>query len=104
MSADSANEVLLRPAVELYTVAVCIACALLCIYAPWTVALSSYISVFMAGLFLLCGAIRLREAWVILRYRRNIRRLPSKNTMRYKVRFNALEVILQPRHLQPNRL
>ena len=76
MSANSANEVLLRPAVELYTVAVCLGCALLCFIAPWAVALSSYISFFMAGLFLLCAAIRLHDALKILRYRRNIRRLP----------------------------
>lgn len=76
MAAQSANEVLLRPAVELYTVAVCVACALLCVFAPWAVALSSHISLVMGGIFLLCGGIRFQDAWIIIRYRRNIRRLP----------------------------
>lgn len=76
MAADSANEVLLRPPVELYTVFVCLGCALVCLFAPWAVALSSHIGWAMAAVFLLFGGIRLRDAWIVLRYRRNIRRLP----------------------------
>lgn len=76
MAADSANEVLLRPAVELYTVVVCIACAFLCIFAPWAVALSSHIGLGMAAAFILFALIRLRDAWIVIRYRRNIRQLP----------------------------
>lgn len=76
MSADSANEVLLRPAVELYTVAICLCCALLCIFAPWAVALSFSMGMVTAVVFLFFAAIRLKEAWIVLRYRRNIRRLP----------------------------
>jgi len=76
MAADSANEVLLRPPVELYTVLVCAACACVCLFAPWAVALSSHIGWGMAALFLLFGGVRLRDAWIVIRYRRNIRRLP----------------------------
>ncbi|VFR23841.1 Type IV secretory pathway, VirD4 components [plant metagenome] len=67
---------LLRPAVELYTVAVCAGAAFLCVAAPWALALSPEIGIGAAIAFLAFGAIRLREAHVILRYRRNIRRLP----------------------------
>ncbi|SDS62946.1 conjugative coupling factor TraD, TOL family [Pseudomonas cedrina] len=69
-------EVLLRPAVELYTVAVCAASATLCLIAPWSLALSPSLGIEAAALFAVLGNIRLRQAWVILRYRRNIRRLP----------------------------
>ncbi|ATE58739.1 type IV conjugative transfer system coupling protein TraD [Thauera sinica] len=69
-------EVLLRPAVELYTVATCAGAALLCMVAPWSLALNPLLGFGSALAFLAFGAIRLREAWVILRYRRNLRRLP----------------------------
>ncbi|MBF8164618.1 type IV conjugative transfer system coupling protein TraD [Pseudomonas mendocina] len=76
MAQSHAIEVLLRPAVELYTVAVCAAAALLSLVAPWSLALSPTIGLGSALAFLAFGAIRLRDALVILRYRRNIRRLP----------------------------
>lgn len=66
----------LRPAVELYTVAMCIAAATLCMYSPWAVALSPEIGQIAALAYALFGFIRLRQAWDVLRYRRNIRRLP----------------------------
>lgn len=76
MASSHAVEVLLRPAVELYTVAVCAAAAILCVVAPWSLALSPSLGVGAALAFLVFGAVRLRDAMVILRYRRNIRRLP----------------------------
>lgn len=76
MAQSQAVEVLLRPAVELYTVAVCAGAALLCLAAPWSLALSPLLGLGSALAFLTFGAIRLREACAILRYRRNIRRLP----------------------------
>jgi conjugative coupling factor TraD (TOL family) len=76
MAQAHAVEVLLRPAVELYTVAVCAGAAFLCIAAPWSLALSPTIGIASAAVFLLFGGVRLRDAMMILRYRRNIRRLP----------------------------
>lgn len=69
-------EVLLRPPVELYTVAVCAGAALLCVAAPWSLALSPDIGIGSALAFGIFGLLRCRDAQVILRYRRNIRRLP----------------------------
>ncbi|MFW7343930.1 type IV conjugative transfer system coupling protein TraD [Pollutimonas sp. H1-120] len=69
-------EVLLRPAVELYTVAVCAGAAILCVVAPWSLALNPSLGVGSALAFSVFGAIRFRQAQAILRYRRNIRRLP----------------------------
>lgn len=77
MAQDQSIEVLLRPAVELYTVATCICAAFLCLAAPWALALTPFFGIVAAGLFLVFAAIRLRDAWIILRYRRNIRRLPK---------------------------
>ncbi len=76
MAQPHAVEVLLRPAVELYTVAVCTGAALLCLVAPWSLALNPLLGLGAALAFLTFGAMRLRDAWAILRYRRNIRRLP----------------------------
>ncbi|ASY79779.1 conjugative coupling factor TraD, PFGI-1 class [Pectobacterium polaris] len=69
-------EVLLRPPVELYTVAVCAGAALLCVAAPWSLALNPDIGIGSALAFGIFGVLRWRDAQVILRYRRNIRRLP----------------------------
>lgn len=69
-------EVLLRPAVELYTVGACAGAAFLCLAAPWALALSPSMGIGSALAFGAFGALRLRDARVILRYRRNIRRLP----------------------------
>ena len=76
MAQSQAVEVLLRPAVELYTVAVCAGAAFLCLVAPWSLALSPLLGLGSALAFLTFGAIRFRDACAILRYRRNIRRLP----------------------------
>src|SRR6218665_400456 len=75
-SAKKTAEVRLRPAVELYAVAACAGAAFLSLVAPWSLALSPAMGVGSAMAFGAYGAIRYRDARVILRYRRNIRRLP----------------------------
>ena len=75
MAQPHSVEVLLRPAVELYTVAVCVGAAVLCLFAPWSLALSPLLGLGGAVAFLAFGTIRFCEAWAILRYRRNIRRI-----------------------------
>lgn len=69
-------EVLLRPAVELYTVGACAAAVFLCLAAPWSLALSPSVGFGSALGFTAFGTLRLKQAWQIVRYRRNIRRLP----------------------------
>lgn len=76
MAARHAIEVLLRPAVELYTVAVCVLAAILCLWAPWSLALNPIMGLGSALAFGTLGAVRGCEAWTVLRYRRTIRRLP----------------------------
>ncbi|MBG4730159.1 type IV conjugative transfer system coupling protein TraD, partial [Pseudomonas aeruginosa] len=70
-------EALLRPAVELYTTTVCFTAAALCIVAPWTFALTPLFGIVAALGFAWRGIVRLKQAGVVLRYRRNIRRLPK---------------------------
>ena len=76
MDQRHAVEVLLRPAVELYTVATCATAACLSVLAPWSLALNPRLGWAAAAAFSAFGAVRWREARTILRYRRNIRRLP----------------------------
>jgi conjugative coupling factor TraD (TOL family) len=75
MARNHALDTLLRPAVELYTVQVCLAMAFLCVFAPWAVALTPLFGLVTAVAFLVFGAYRFRQALRVLRYRRNIRRL-----------------------------
>lgn len=71
-----AMESLLRPAVELYTVGICAGASALCLHSPWAVALSPEVGTGMALAYTAFGLKRLNEARIVLRYRRNIRRLP----------------------------
>lgn len=74
--AEHVMESKLRPAVELYSVSICALSAGLCVYSPWAVALSPEIGLGAACAYGAFGAVRLRQAVAVLRYRRNIRRLP----------------------------
>ncbi|MBZ9559055.1 MULTISPECIES: type IV conjugative transfer system coupling protein TraD [unclassified Modicisalibacter] len=76
MSQNYPLESLLRPAVELYSVWMSVGCAALCLYAPWSLALAPSVGLGTAIGFLVFGAWRFQQAWVVLRYRRNMRRLP----------------------------
>ncbi|WP_442316533.1 type IV conjugative transfer system coupling protein TraD [Alcanivorax hongdengensis] len=67
---------MLRPAVELYSVGVSVGAAALCLFAPWSLALSPLLGLGAALGFLTFAVIRFHDARVILRYRRNIRRIP----------------------------
>jgi len=76
MAQPHAVEVMLRPAVELYSVGVSAAAAALCLFAPWSLALSPLLGLGASLGFLTFAVIRFRDARAILRYRRNIRRIP----------------------------
>ncbi|OLU25502.1 conjugative coupling factor TraD, PFGI-1 class [Pseudomonas sp. PA15(2017)] len=76
MARQHVIEALLRPAVELYTTTICLASAALCLWAPWMIALNPSIGAGMAAAFLLLAWHRGVDAWTVLTYQRNIRRLP----------------------------
>ena len=69
-------EAMLRPAVELNTAVVAACASYICVTAPWAVALAPVVSYVTAGVFFVFALKRTREGFRVLRYRRNIRRLP----------------------------
>ncbi|WMY72489.1 type IV conjugative transfer system coupling protein TraD [Buttiauxella selenatireducens] len=76
MSNRHVIEALLRPAVELWSALAGMMAGCICILAPWSLMLAPSVSYPLAGGFLVFAAVRGRQGLTILRYRRNIRRLP----------------------------
>jgi conjugative coupling factor TraD (TOL family) len=69
-------ESLLRPPVELVSAGVCTACALSALAAPGIFMMTPTMSMYASLAFLSFGAYRLRQGLQILRYHRNLKRLP----------------------------
>lgn len=69
-------EAMLRPAVELNTAIVAACASYICVTAPWAVALAPEVSYVTASGFAVFAVKRTQEGLRVLRYRRNIRRLP----------------------------
>ena len=76
MSAHSI-EALLRPPVELWSAGVALAAAAIAILAPWTLMMPPGVAYTAAAVLMGLGWIRGRQAWRVLRYQRNMRRLPT---------------------------
>ena len=74
-------EALLRPPVELWSTLVAFATAGIAILAPWALMMPPGVAYGAGAVLGLIGLIRGRQAWRVLRYQRNMRRLPI-----YKVR------------------
>ncbi|WP_101776042.1 type IV conjugative transfer system coupling protein TraD [Pasteurella oralis] len=75
MSNKHLVEALLRPPVELYTTAICTVAGILCIVAPWAIALRPTVGYGLAAGFFALGMKRGFEGYKIIRYQRNLRRL-----------------------------
>ena len=81
-------EALLRPPIELYSVLISTASSALCVMAPSLLMMPRSVGYASAAtLFVLVTVPRLRQAWRILRYQRNLRRLPT-----YKLRSDRVPV------------
>lgn len=76
MSDRYVMESLLRPAVELYTAGTAWSATYICLTAPWAVALAPSVSWVTAAGFGVLALQRTRQGLRILRYSRNIKRLP----------------------------
>jgi len=76
MAATYTLDALLRPPVELYTTTISYMAAALCVLAPWALALTPLFGLIAALMFAYLGTIRLMQALRVLRYQKNIRRLP----------------------------
>ena len=74
-------EALLRPPVELWSTLVAFATAGIAILAPWALMMPPGVAYGAGAVLGLIGLIRGHQAWRVLRYQRNMRRLPN-----YKVR------------------
>lgn len=76
MSQKHNLEALLRPPVEFYPAAVHATCSLVCIGAPWSLALTPSIGYGLGAGFLGLSVWRFRQGMKIVRYQRNLKRLP----------------------------
>ncbi len=70
-------EALLRPPVELWSTLVAFATAFIAVLAPWALMMPPGIAYGAGATLALIGMIRARQAWRVLRYQRNMRRLPT---------------------------
>ncbi|HHH38867.1 MAG TPA: conjugative coupling factor TraD, PFGI-1 class, partial [Sedimenticola sp.] len=70
-------EALLRPPVELWSTLVAFSTATIAILAPWALMMPPGIAYAAGAVLSLIGLICGRQAWRVLRYQRNMRRLPT---------------------------
>jgi len=70
-------EALLRPPVELWTTLVAFVTATIAILAPWALMMPPGIAYSAGAALCLLGLIRGRQAWRVIRYQRNMRKLPT---------------------------
>ncbi|MCP5409966.1 MAG: type IV secretion system DNA-binding domain-containing protein, partial [Chromatiaceae bacterium] len=69
-------EALLRPPVELWSAVVAFATAGIAVLAPWALMMPPGVAYAAAAALALLGIARWRQAWRVLTYQRNLRRLP----------------------------
>ena len=77
MSDKHVVETLLRPAVEFNSAIVSLCAASICEFSPWAVALNPTIGHGAAACFMVFGYRRFKQGYRIIRFRRNILRLPD---------------------------
>ncbi len=70
-------EALLRPPVELWSALVAFASAAIAVLAPWALMMPPGVAYAAATALVVLGVVRLRQAGRVLRYQRNLRRLPT---------------------------
>ena len=66
----------MRPPVELWSMSVAFAAGVIALLAPWALMMPPGIAYLTAAVLFLFGGVRGRQAWRVLRYQRNMRRLP----------------------------
>ena len=80
-------EALLRPPVELWSALAATATGTIAILAPWALMMPPGMANAAAGTLFVLAAVRTRQAWRVLRYQRNMRRLPG-----YRMRAERIPV------------
>ena len=69
-------EALLRPPVELWSTLVAFATAAIAVLAPWALMMPPGVAYSAGAALAVIGVMRARQAWRVMRYQRNMRRLP----------------------------
>lgn len=69
-------EALLRPPVELWSTLVAFATATIALLAPWALMMPPGVAYSAGAALAVIGVMRARQAWRVMRYQRNMRRLP----------------------------
>ncbi|MEW8145896.1 MAG: type IV conjugative transfer system coupling protein TraD [Candidatus Thiodiazotropha endolucinida] len=87
-------EALLRPPVELWSTLVACATAGIAILAPWALMMPPGVAYGAGAVLGLIGLIRGRQAWRVLRYQRNMRRLPIYNVRSRKIPLSRRKLFL----------
>ncbi|MCG7953145.1 MAG: type IV conjugative transfer system coupling protein TraD [Candidatus Thiodiazotropha endolucinida] len=87
-------EALLRPPVELWSTLVAFATATIAILAPWALMMPPGVAYGAGAVLLLIGLIRGRQAWRVLRYQRNMRRLPTYQVRARKIPLSRRKLFL----------
>ena len=80
-------EALLRPPVELWSMSVAFAAGVIALLAPWALMMPPGVAYLAGTCLFLFGGVRARQAWRVLRYQRNMRRLPD-----YRLRADRMPV------------
>jgi conjugal transfer pilus assembly protein TraD len=80
-------EALLRPPVELWTASVSFAAGAIALLAPWALMMPPGVAYLAGACLFLFGLFRAKQAWRVLRYQRNMRRLPT-----YRIRADQMPV------------
>ncbi len=70
-------EALLRPPVELWSMTVAFATAAIAVLAPWALMMPPGIAYGAGAALTILGLVRGRQAWRVIRYQRNMRKLPT---------------------------
>lgn len=87
-------EALLRPPVELWSALVAFATAAIAVLAPWALMMPPGVAYGAGAVLSLIGMIRGRQAWRVLRYQRNMRRLPTYQVRARKIPLSRRKLFL----------
>ncbi|MBZ0071917.1 MAG: type IV conjugative transfer system coupling protein TraD [Gammaproteobacteria bacterium] len=87
-------EALLRPPVELWSTLVAFATAAIAMLAPWALMMPPGVAYSAGTALMLIGMIRARQAWRVMRYQRNMRRLPTYRLRADKIPLSRYKLFL----------
>jgi conjugative coupling factor TraD (TOL family) len=87
-------EALLRPPVELWSTVVAFATATIAILAPWALMMPPGVAYVAGAALTVLGLVRGRQAWRVLRYQRNMRRLPTYTLRSDKIPLSRRKLFL----------